>query len=105
MADGADAPDAPEVGNSDATAAEIHTRPPLIDRSRLHRGDRHLWEILRRQKAAPDAALPPAFRRRIAAARSDYAAFLARHPDHEMWVYWRIAMLDDAANRIRAAER
>jgi hypothetical protein len=105
LADGADAPDAPEVGDSDATAVEIHTRPPLIDRSRLHRGDRHLWEILRRQKVTPDAALPPAFRRRIAAARSDYAAFLVQHPDREMWVYWRIAMLDDATNRIRAAER
>ncbi|MBW2399029.1 MAG: sulfatase [Deltaproteobacteria bacterium] len=105
LADGIAVRDAPRAGDSDIATPEIRTRPPLIDRSQLHRGDRHLWEILRRQAYAPDAALPPGFRRRIAAARADYAAFLDQHPDLELWVYWRIAMLDDAAHRIRATGR
>jgi arylsulfatase A-like enzyme len=102
LADGADAPLA---GDTDDATPELLTGAPLIDRSLLHRGDRHLWEILRRKKIAPDATLPSAFRSSIAAARADYAAFLAQHPDLEMWVYWRIAMLDEAARRIRPAGR
>jgi len=85
----------------DAAPPKLEIEPPRTDRTLLDRGDHHLWQITRYLANSGERSLPPRFGEDIESARAFYLEFEKRHPDREIWVYWRLRSLDLVRKHLR----
>jgi arylsulfatase A-like enzyme len=85
----------------DAAPPEVEIAPPRTDRTLLDRGDRHLWRISRYLKNSGERSVPARFEDDIEQARALYLEFERRHPDRDIWVYWRLRSLALAQRNLR----